>query len=197
MPSQGWHSPSRCVWSDHTFKREVYPIAHHYPDLQHFFVEHLGVPYPTVHSQVEELQDLCNSQKGMPEKISDIKTLIKEINVYKPQCQNLRELLNKPVIPVIDTNGREQLVRPKDTFAIVDRQKYGKLFQGKVSVLAVPLEELRHFRYFLSALGLETRYMSNLAHKTTDAKNAFSDGTISKDFRDRALALVRYVHRQR
>jgi hypothetical protein len=193
VPSNGWHSPSKCVWNDHNYVPEVFPIANHYSGLKKFFVRNMKVPSHTLPSQIKELQILCGSQQDASEKVSNVINLIKEISIWKPQSQDVQELLDKAIIPVIDKHGRKQLVRPQDKFAIVDRQKYGDLFSEKVSLLAISLEELNSFRNFLSALGLETHYMSELACEISDTNNATADAIISQDFRKRALALLRYV----
>ncbi len=191
MPSNGWFPPSKCVWSDHNYAPDIYPIAKCYSGLEKFFVQYLKVPFPTLNSQIKELQILCSDQPDMPEKFSDVKNLIKEIDVWRPQSHDVKDLLDKTIIPVIDVHGREQLVKPKDKFAIVDRQTYGEIFAGIVSVLAISLEEMCSFRNFLSALGLETRCMSELACETSDVNNAYADAVISQDFRKRAFALLR------
>ena len=193
MPSKGWNPPSKCVWSDHNFSPEILPVSHHYKNLKTFFVRQLGVPSPTLGSQVEELQILCSSQKKMSEKFPNVKTLIKEINLWEPRHRDLEVLLNKKVVPIIDEHGREQLIQPKGTFAIVDHQKYGDLFSRKVPVFAMSFEELVSVRNFLIALGLDTRHMSRLARETSNAKNSFKDKVLSEQLRERALALIRCV----
>ena len=129
----------------------------------------------------------------MSEKFSNVKVLIKEINARNPQSQHVEGLLGQKIIPIIDTHGQECLVKPTETFVIVDRERYCNMFNKSVAVLAVPFEELRSIRNFLVALDLEERYVSCLAHETSEAKNAFPDAAISQDFRKRAIALVRYV----
>ena len=197
MPFEGWQPPSRCVWTDHTYVSGIFPIAHHYPELKTFFVKNLKVPSPTLQSQLKELQILCGNQNSATDKFSSVKNLIKEINHWEPQTQDMQVLLGKSVIPIVDEHGREHLAKPEDPFAVVDHQKYGDMFSAKVAVLAIPFEQLSSVRKVLVALGLDKRYMTRLACEISEAKNSCEDKVLSERLRKRAFALVRYVSRPR
>lgn len=146
---------------------------------------------PTLEIHVEELLSLCNNATNIP--FEQIKGLIREIDLWKPVDNNVQELKDKHVLPVNDKHGRKKLMTPNDTFAIVDRQKYGDIFTRKVASLDFALEEVRSIKTFLSALGLNNRYMSHLANETSEVGDAVEEVTLSEDFRRRAYALVRYV----
>jgi len=154
-------------------------------------VERLGVDMPTLEIHIEELQILCDNATDVP--FEQIKGLIREINLWNPVKNNVQELRGKKILPVNDINGHKSLMRPKDTFAIVDRQKYGDIFTGQVATLDFALGEVRSIKTFLSALGLDNRYMSHLANETSKVGDAVEEPTLSEDFRRRAYALVRYV----
>ena len=147
---------------------------------------------PTLQSQIKELQILCSKQEVLA-KFSEVSTLIKEINLWNPKSIDVQKLLDKKVLPVKDQHGRAALLQPRDAFAIGDRQKYNEMFAGKVAMLAIPLEEIRSVRNFLSALGLDNRYISRLVSEASEVRNAVVDDALSRDFRQRAYALVRYV----
>ena len=118
---------------------------------------------------------------------------MKEINNWKPKSGGVQALLNENIIPVTDEHGRRILLKPKDTFAIMDRQKYGAMFAGKVATLAIPLDELRTVRTLLSALELDNRYVSRLVNETSKVENAVRDAALTRDFRQRAYSLLRYA----
>ena len=193
MPPNEWLTPSDCIWSDHTYIPGRYPIAGHYPGLKVFFVKQLKVQSPSLQSQIEELQILCSKQDSSS-MFSQVRMLLKEISLWKPNNHDVQGILDSTVVPVKDEYGSEKLLRPRDIFAIGDRQNYNTMFSGKIAMLAIPLGEIRSVRIFLSALGLDNRYMSRLASETSKVENAVEDAALSRDFRQRAFALVRYVN---
>ena len=150
-----------------------------------------GSKVPTLEIHIEELQILCNNATEIP--FEQIKGLIREISLWKPVENNVQELRDKKILPANSKHGRKILMSPMDTFTIVDRRKYGEIFTGKVAILDFALEEIRSIKTFLSALGLDDRYMSRLANETSEAEDAVEEVTLSEDFRRRAYALVRYV----
>ena len=152
----------------------------------------LKVQSPSLQSQIQELQNLC-SRQDVSDKFFQVTALIKEISSLNPSSVNMHGILHSTIIPVKDEHGYEKLLRPIETFAIGDRQQYVTIFTGKIAILAIPLEKLRDVRNFLSALGLENRYMSRLVHETSKVANAPQDFALSRDFRQRAYSLVRYV----
>ena len=191
LPQKEWHSQFECLWSESTHISGKFPIAAQYPDLRDFFVERLGVKMPTLEIHIEELQILCNNATDVP--VEQIKGLLKEINLWQPVENNVQELRDKKILPAKTKHGRKILMSPMDTFAIVDRQKYGDIFTKKVATLDFTLEEIRSIKTFLSALGLDNRYVSHLANETSKVEDAMEGVILSEDFRRRAYALVRYV----
>ena len=169
----------------------MFPIGAQYPDLREVFVERLGVDLPTLELYVEELQNLCNNAIDVP--FEQIKGLIREISLWKPVENDVQELKDNDILPANDKHGHKVLLSPMDTFAIIDRQKYGDIFAEKVATLDFTLDEIRSIKPFLSALGLDDRYTSHLANETSGVGDAIEDMTLSEDFRRRAYALVRYV----
>lgn len=192
LDQNGWHSPSECVWSDYTYIPGIFPLARQYPDLMDFFVGRLGVQSPTLESQVQELQALCEKHPD-PADFAQIIALMKEINLFKPTKDAVRKILKKNVIPVKNEQGLEILLRPTESFVIMDRENYSALFDAKVATLAMPIGELRSVRMLLSALGLESRYMSRLIKEESKVENAVFDSALTKGFRQRAYHLMRYV----
>lgn len=187
-----WHSPSECIWSDNTYIPGKFPLARQYPKLKGFFVGRLGVQSPTLVSQIQELSALCSKQTASAN-FKQIIALMKEINFLKPDQQAVQSIQDTRIIPVKDEQGHGVLRRPTETFVIVDLEKEGAIFAGKVAIFAVPLGELHSVRTLLSALGLDGRYMSHMIREITKADNAVEDTAMTRSFRQRAFALMRYV----
>lgn len=175
LPQADWHRPSSCLWTDNARISGKAAIAGQFTELKEFFVLRLGVETPNISMFVEELKCLANANKSPP--VDTVVALIKEINSWGPSEEALLELKLSNVLPVKGTDGVLILRKPTDIFAIADRMEYKNAFRGKVSILDFSLEVVHGLRPFLSALRLESRYMSHTVEETTTV-NASSPNSV-------------------
>lgn len=138
---------------------------------------------------VEELKRLATSDGDPP--VSKIKDLIRDIDDLGPNTDVLEPLKFCNILPVQGADGQVRLKNTNDVFAIVDRVEYENLFKGRVAILAYTIEDLHKLRGFLTALGIEQRYMSLLVEETSTAKDFAQDNRLTRRMRDQAYALFR------
>ena len=186
---KAWHPPSSCLWANNTRISGKLAVAGHYANLRDFFVGDLQVEEPNIAMYVHELKLLVGGNNKPS--IASVNELIKEINSYSPRRGALEELKTSPVLPIKGTDGQITLRSTTDFFAIIDRDEYEKLFRYRVAVLDYTLEQAHELRPFISALGLEDRFMS-LNVKETSRVNVFSRvSRLSDNIREKAYALFR------
>jgi hypothetical protein len=190
LPQKSWHSTPSCLWTDATRISGKVAIANPYAQLQDFF-QALGVKAPSVDMFVEELKALADGER-VPT-IEEVKHFIDEINRREPREGTLEELKSLNILPVKGINGDVRLRKCRNPFAIVDRLEYGKAFQGKYAILQFSLEEVHELQPFLSALGLQDRYMSRIVEEKSTVQGGEWDRDLSDKFRQKANALFRYV----
>lgn len=184
-----WHPPSSCLWAYDTRISGKFAIASAYSELREFFVNNLKVEEPNIAMYVQELKLLADGAKKPP--ITAVKEMIKEINSYRPQQGALDALEASPVLPVKNTDGLINLKSSTDVFAIVDRDEYEKLFRYRVAVLDCTLEEAHALRPFISAMGLEGRFMSENVSEATTVNVSSRISRVSQDVKEKAYALFR------
>lgn len=124
-------------------------------------------------------------------RIQAIKDLFKELNSFGPYAPALDRLKGAPVIPVEGTDGLTRLVKATDAFAIVDRVHYMILFAHKIPVMDYSIEEVHELQSFISALGLEGRYMSQLVQELSMVNGASNHVALSDRFKGKAYSIFR------
>jgi hypothetical protein len=185
-----WQSLSSCLWSEDPVQipRKV-SIGTLYAPLEDFFVRILGVARPNLDLHVQALRELAN---GEPE-FEEVKDIIRQISAMEPSEEALFGLRGSKILPVKFRDGRIRLESIMIDFAIVDRPEYGMAFDGKLSILNYTLEEVRFYRPFLLALGLERRYMSEMVEEISMVSAGVLEPCLTNDFEQKAYALFRYV----
>jgi len=188
---QQWYSPSSCLWATSTCISGKVAIASIYPGLQEFFVDRLGIQPPHVGMFVEELQRLANGDIAPP--IQQVSDLIQEISSRAPTPEALNGLRDCNILPIKGIDGQVSLQHAASRFAIVDRLQYEDLFRGKIPMLDFGLEDIHKLQPFLSALGLEDRYMSLNIKEKSMANSSTLDSILSRRMRAKAYAFYRLV----
>ena len=163
-------------------------IALHYQGLQKFFVEKLLVDVPNIPMLVEQV--LAVADEKIP-RLQALRDLIKELNSFGPRAPALDRLIGAPILPVKGTDGLIKLVKTTDPFAIGDRVHYLELFANKVPVMDYSREDIHRLESFISALGLEGRYMSRLVQERSMVGSASNDGKLSDRLKRKAYFIVR------
>jgi len=162
-------------------------IATQYAELQDFF-HGLGVKVPNIDTFIQELKALAHGKRAT---IGEVKHLMFEINRREPKEGALEELKSLNILPVKQTNGTMKLRSTGYNFSIVDRREYGNAFEGKTPMLYFTMEEVHEMQLFLSALGLQGRYMSRIVEEKSMVEGGGRDPDLSYRFRQKASALFR------
>lgn len=187
-----WHPPSSCLWSSMARIKGKITISEHYPELEQFFVECLGVTAPSLRMLLDELKSVAE----LHPKKKRIKELIFAINSLLPREPNVpaSTIMELDILPV-DTKEGIRLQSTRHDFAINDRQSLWEAFNGKASMLAFKLEEVRTLRPFIQWLNLEDRYLSRTVKEITRNKSNSEplSNKLTQWFRGKAHALFRYV----
>lgn len=170
-------------------------LGRHYPKLQAFFVQRLGVEEPNIATYIAELQLLTAGDQTPP--MEDVKGLIKQINSFGPRAGALDRLKSSNILPVKGSDGQTRLKKTSDVFAIVDRTGYGSAFRDKVPILDFEIEDVRELRPTILALNLEDRYMSRVVVESSTVKDSSRNMKLSNHVQNRAYALLRYVFPRR
>jgi hypothetical protein len=190
MLGQTWTAPSACLWSKDAEVPGKSIISGQYGDLKDLFVGVLKVKITDLRLLVEELKRVAQS----PPSISDIKSLIWQINTFAPTIEDLNKLRESKIFPVRKTNGRFVLRTRLAVSSIIDRQPWADAFEGKLEVLDFSLKEVRTLEPFLS--GMEVGgYLSEVVIEKSSFQGILPEPSTkrTRDLRRRAYALSRYV----
>jgi hypothetical protein len=169
-------------------------ISDHYPELEDFFTDVLGITAPSLEMVVDELKSLAKSN---PSK-NAVKELISAINSILPgEPVAPKNNIGKLNVLPVNTKDGLKLQSVRHEFVIADRQKLWEAFRKDASILAFSVEEVRKLRPFLRWMNLEGRYLSRIVVERTKHEGfsqVLSD-RLTKEFREkeRAHALFRYV----
>ena len=138
---------------------------------------------------VRELDSLISKQASPS--IDKVTKLSLAISSMGPSSSDLEELREKMFLPVRLPGGKVKLRSTRGSFAIVDRNEYEAAFYGKAPFLDYTLEQVRDMQPFLSALGLENRFLSELVTEQSMAEEGVVSHALTSDFRRKAPALYR------
>jgi hypothetical protein len=116
------------------------------------------------------------------------------INAMHPKPVDLECLEGCNILPIRGPSLEEDafLTHSQDDFAINDREKLAKMFNGHVKFLDFSLEEVCHLEPFLQALGLSKNFLSRLCTEKTDCDDdGIFEDTLTAKFKNRAYYLLR------
>jgi hypothetical protein len=187
LPQKKWYSTSSCLWAEATRIAQTVAIAAQYAALQDFF-QGLGVKAPNIDTFIQELKALAHGERAP---VAEVKHFMFEINRREPKEGALEELKSLNILPVKQANDTVTLRSTGYNFSIVDRREYGKAFEGKTPILHFTMEEVHEMQPFLSALGLQGRYMSRIVEEKSMVEGGERDPDLSYQFRQKAYALFR------
>ncbi|KAE8364464.1 hypothetical protein BDV27DRAFT_128412 [Aspergillus caelatus] len=191
LPAErAWLTPASCVWADAQRIGERYGISAVYPELEDFFRTILKVQVPTTATYIEQLRRLASHD---PENVAEIKSAIDKMVALSPGLNDLEALHEIAFLTVEIPSGSVELLRPTDTFFIVDRIEYRSTFQGKVPILDFSLEDVRRLGRLLKFLSLEDRYISRIVQEKTMVEQPSSEPSLSETraFRRKAKHIYR------
>lgn len=184
-----WHPPSSCIWTKSTNIAGKVAIASEYPLLKELFVDILQVQKPNKATYILELVTLCRDVPAPT--IAQVRTLLWEINSWKPSGGDLDDLKALRCLPIRSSMGELQLQSMEDRFVIFDRQQHIDRFKGKVASMDVDMANLRLLQPLINAFDLDSRYTSRLTKEETRAQDAILKPSLTRDIRSRAYAFLR------
>jgi hypothetical protein len=132
----------------------------HYPTLERFFVEFLGVEDLNMQMIYDELKQLGGTHNlGVEQTQERIKAMNECLKVAK-EWPDPAPILNAHIFPVKSPGGTTSLCTAEMEFVINDRQLLADCFSDKAKMLAFSLDEIRDLSPFFEWLRLESRYLS-------------------------------------
>lgn len=190
-----WRKTSQCVWSAAARLRDMVSLNNEYEDLEHFFVDIVGVRPVTLSMAIDELKEAGNRQSISVEEVRASLLTVNSLlcsgsDPWSP------ELMESKIFPVRYPKAGVQCVSAQTQFCIVDRESLRSSFEDHVKLFDFSLEEVVQLRPFLSWVRLEDRYISRCVREFTSVQESGAH-PISKhghEFRHRAHALLRYAH---
>ena len=151
-------------------------------------MDKLLVDVPNIPMLIDELLGVAGQKTPQ---LQAIKDLIKELNAFGPRAPALDRLKDASILPVKGTDGLVKLVKTTDAFAIGDRVHYLELFANKIPVMDYSREETHKLESFISALGLEERYMSQLVQELSMVNGASIDMVLGNRIKRKAYSIFR------
>ena len=185
---QRWCTVEQCLWVEETALSDISAMANTYPDLTGFFVGSLKMKKLSIDMLVKDVVHQATSE---PLSVELVKSLLLEINLMRPQPEDLRSLTTVPMTPVKQPNGTVSLCLPTSRFLIEDDPNLAAIFLGTVPVLDFDMYEAHEMRSFLSSMRWESRFMSHCAVHDTMSGNSSFNHRDTTNFRRRALALFK------
>lgn len=150
----------------------------------------MGVSPAAIDTLVQGLYTLASEQPSLV----GIKQMIIAINDMTPSREDLNLLISRRVLPLRNVVGNEvlRLRSSEDDFAIIDRRKLENIFRDHTQLLDFSLEEVSQLQPFMSALGLENKYISRISSEQTTCDDGVEDMNLTESFQQRAYHLLRY-----
>jgi hypothetical protein len=116
------------------------------------------------------------------------------ISALNPTALSLEKLATCKCLPVRQgSSGEVVLMNKFAEFAIVDRLEYGDMFDRKISILDLSLEQVHSVAPFLQAIAINDRYLSKLVKEETRVRNGSLDQRLTNDLRNKGYAICRYA----
>lgn len=117
---------------------------------------------------------------------------IKNICAYEPETDALSNIRNCKCFPV-KSSGSITWESCSAVFAIADRKDYLEAFSGRLAMLDLTLEETHSIRWFLDALDLADRYLSQATKEETSVEGGALDNRLTSQLRRKSYAMCRLV----
>jgi hypothetical protein len=187
--SQSWHSPESCIWAEERIQLpNKISLATEYKSLKTFFTRVLGVQEPNLEMHIQALTLKASQNPKQKEIVQEMMNIC----AFNPKADYVREkLADCKCFPVKNPNNQIQWRSAAGSFAIFDRQDYGKLFSGKISMLDFSREDVHSTEPILLALGLGGRYLSRAVSESTQVQDGNLDSQLTNDLRRKAYAICR------
>jgi hypothetical protein len=169
-------------------------IGTQYSDLERFFVKQLRVKTASVSMLVGQLTRLAKEQRPpvdrMRRMLIEIGTMMARGGVDDKLPKALEGLKKEKFLPIKALSGTPALAGIDDDFAIPDHPRFGKAFQGHLTILDLSLDESQILDSLFRHLGLVDRCLSNAVQETSVVgEGALESRVLSQELRAKAYAL--------
>jgi hypothetical protein len=192
-----WCSPSSGIWSCDVELSGRFPLEDTYPKLQKFFVDKLGVVVADSGVLVEELRQEALRAPADQTRLKDIMRVLSQLlakdsdaAAHETQFRELRKVRFLPV-----RKGQAcSLEKLNGAYFVVDHERYGTAFSGKLALLDFPYSDMSILLPLLKALKIPPeRYLSQGVSSETVVGSSVKNTKLTKHLRSRAYALSWYV----
>ncbi|EXJ92319.1 hypothetical protein A1O3_00869 [Capronia epimyces CBS 606.96] len=186
-----WWAPSKCIWESGYPLPQRASLEDHYPELKSFFVNILKVPEVNARVLLEGLLDIAKAETPQIDKTKEILLALGPmLETDSGSSSSIDELLEplgqKKFLPV-RFKDRVSLQETTSNFFIIDHERFGRAFEGKVELLDFTLEEFRLLEGFFRMCRLEKHYLSACVVESSEVPTeAIEDSARTLDFRRRA-----------
>jgi hypothetical protein len=188
-----WYKPSSCIWNCTVNISGRPAVNSSYPDLEDFFVKHLGVKIANTDLLIQELIVLA---KKVLKNASDLKNIMIAVGAMlgqEPTLDHLEGSLNKlkeyKFLPVRSSTGDHSFEKTTASFFINDHERFGLAFNGKLNFLDFSSDELTFLHPLFQSLRLKNRYLSKNIKAETTVGTSVKNQLLTSDFRQRSYAL--------
>jgi len=193
-----WINPSQAIWNCTVELPGLYPIGEIYPSLRSFFLNRLGVGVSAMNAKAL-LKALVKASEasaiGQTTGGYLIKILMMNLSqslAAKPSVEGVRDsiqaLKRNPYLP-IRQGERWKFALHDEDFFIIDHERYGSAFRGKLDILDLTYAELTSLHPLFQLLDLEHRYLSRHVKPETSFNTSFQSNHLSAHLQQRSYAL--------
>lgn len=191
-----WSSPEICLWSS-SVKIKGRPIlGGHYPLLEEFFINRLGVQKAQLSQIIAELVRKAKTATELS--ASDSRDFLFHISSMlttdEPEDDSLAKCLDDLVqtrfLPVRCGANEPRLVNCSSPFVIGDSYEYNKAFEGKCAFLDISFEEVPQVSRMLRALPVDLDWLSEIVERTSVVSgDSILDEALTQQFQRKAACL--------
>ncbi|KAF5561292.1 hypothetical protein FNAPI_3731 [Fusarium napiforme] len=188
-----WYKAPECVFYNDCRSGDEMALESYYPDMSPLFVSLLEVPKLSPSVVYQNLQNVRNTVKPIP----DLKKLLWSLldtlaadtassSVYADKIRDCR------VFPVKLPSGEVQSMNAMGDFWINDRPAYAAALKEHANFLDFSVEEVHRLKPVIEWLGLTKRYLSNVVTEKTsvDESQGTEDTVLAHDIASKSAALA-------
>ncbi|SPN98452.1 uncharacterized protein DNG_01496 [Cephalotrichum gorgonifer] len=191
-----WVAPSECFWRGEPWLTQSVGLEKRYSDLETLFRTHLQIPNAGLDHYIREATAISHVPSPLAppiEKlIGTIATYVRLQGVSGAQKATLQELNILPISPGRGEPEYLTSVNSKKLWLIADRENFRTQFQDVLPLLAFKADFILKIKPLLRVLGLQDRFLSDLATSVTEAHGETKlHNKLTLKYRDRSKYLFR------
>ncbi|RSL45040.1 hypothetical protein CEP54_014440, partial [Fusarium duplospermum] len=195
-----WVSQDECFWRGEPWLTQSVGLERLYPDLETFFRTHLNVRNAGIDHLIKEAAVVHTlPQPALPRIQRLFLALDYHVKAHGLSNDQKNALLSTKMFPITNTatdDTYEYLSSAKvnDHWLIADRSYFREPFQSLIYFLVFGAEFITKIKDLLVKLGLNNRFLSDLAVSTTEAHgNTHLNEDLSESYRSRGKYFFRLM----